>query len=373
MFRQSLPFVIAIAPLLGLALNFPAGATNAPKVTGPHSHDNLSIFFIHGKSAGGPVPLTLAEALDKGWAEVRETDTVSQLVIENKGNEAVFIQAGDIVKGGKQDRVVTASFTLEPKSKPVEVPVYCVEAGRWAPRGSEDSRTFSASAEMLPTREAKLAMMATASIPAAADLGAETLSIEPQANMDRAPSRIVQSNGQQARSGGGQTEVWRNVAEIQKKLSGKLKTKVNGAASESSLQLALENKELSAEQDRYVAALQAAGHGADDIVGYAIAINGKVMSADIYASNGLFRKLWPRLLKSAATEAISADHVKDARPTQPDEIVAFLAEDTASSAVDDPAISMPGVTRATRDGKDAYDTVTRMQDGTVLHRAKVKR
>ncbi len=91
---------------------------------------------------------------------MHETDTVSQLLVQNKGAEDVFIQAGDIVKGGKQDRVVTASFVLPAKSKETAVPVYCVEAGRWAPRGNEDSRKFSASAEMLPTKEAKLAMLA---------------------------------------------------------------------------------------------------------------------------------------------------------------------------------------------------------------------
>ena len=41
------------------------------------------------------------------------------------------------------------------------------------------------------------------------------------------------------------------------------------------------------------------------VIGYAFAINGKVNSADVYASHELFQKLWPKLLESSAVEAFS--------------------------------------------------------------------
>jgi hypothetical protein len=41
------------------------------------------------------------------------------------------------------------------------------------------------------------------------------------------------------------------------------------------------------------------------VIGYVFAINGKVNSADVYASSLLFRKLWPKLLRASAIEAIS--------------------------------------------------------------------
>jgi len=378
--KHAFHFAIAMAPLLGLAVAAASRAETPPNVTGPHTHDNLSVYFIHGPSTDGPVPLTLEEALAKNFVEVRETDTVSQLIIENKGKEAVFVQAGDIVKGGKQDRVVTASFTLDPGTKPVEIPVYCVEAGRWAPRGSEDSRKFSASAEMLPTREAKLAMMsATASIPR----------VEPPANPGLPPLPEQRASGPQERRGdrnieqrmvqtgsaqrpaSPQSEVWRNVSEIQAKLAGKLKAKVTASASETSLQLALENKELAAEQQRYIDALQDAGARGSDIVGYAIAINGKIASADVYASNALFRKLWHRLLKTAATEAISAEHDQAAKAPGTADVLAFLADDTGPES--DVSAPVPGVTRSTKETAEAHDTVTRAANGNFLHRAKVRR
>ena len=389
MLRHSILHVLAIAPLFGLAFAPAARADDPPKVSGPHTHENLSIYFVHGKSADGPVPLTLEEALAKGFVEVHETDTVSQLVVENKGREEVFVHAGDIVKGGKQDRVVTASFVLPAQSKKIEMPVYCVEAGRWAPRGAEDSRKFATSAEMLPTKEAKLAMMAapspsnlipTAGLSARADLPLDRAarredreqrtvdSAEPQQRAET-PSNSTESLTERGPAGG-QSEVWRNVAAIQEKLSMKLKKKVASEESQSSLQLALENKDLVAEQDRYVKALQAAGEAENDIVGYAIAVNGKIASADVYPSNALFKKLWPRLLKTAVTEAIGAEEVKDVKAPAMADVELFLAR--APEAKEETATPVDGFATTARAEAASYDTET-TRGGKFLHRSKVAR
>ncbi|MDO9384429.1 MAG: hypothetical protein Q7T86_16375 [Hyphomicrobiaceae bacterium] len=387
MLRQSILHVLAIAPLFGFAFAPAARADDPSKVSGPHTHENLSIYFIHGKSADGPVPLTLEEALAKGFVEVHETDTVSQLVVENKGREEVFVHAGDIVKGGKQDRVVTASFVLPAKSKKIEVPVYCVEAGRWAPRGAEDSRKFMTSAEMLPTKEAKLAMMAapgassqipTASLSARADprdRGVRRADREQRTVDNAEPQQPAETLSNSTDSltergpAGGQSEVWRNVAAIQEKLSMKLKKKVASDESESSLQLALEDKDLAAEQERYVKALQAAGEAGDDIVGYAIAVNGKIASADVYPSNALFKKLWPRLLKTAVTEAIGAEDVKDVKAPAMADVELFLARDDAKEETDAP---VAGISTTARASAASYDTET-TRGGQFLHRSKVAR
>jgi len=97
-------------------------------------HENLAIFFIHGKSAPGKVPLTLEEAMARRQVQVRETGNVNQLEIENLGNEEVFIQSGDIVKGGQQDRTLMVSLELPPKSVRVPIAASCGEQGRWSPR-----------------------------------------------------------------------------------------------------------------------------------------------------------------------------------------------------------------------------------------------
>lgn len=130
------------------------------RVSGPHAHDNLAVYFIHGTNAPGAVPLTLTEALAKGRVEVVETGQVNELKIENKGEEEIFIQAGDIVKGGRQDRVLMMSLLLQPRSGQVPIASFCVEAGRWSARSGEDSAKFAAASEAMPSRHALKVMAA---------------------------------------------------------------------------------------------------------------------------------------------------------------------------------------------------------------------
>src|SRR6185437_9869874 len=93
-----------------------------------------------------------------------------------------------------------------------------------------------------------------------------------------------------------QHKVWEEVARVQRTLSRKLAAPVASPQSASSLQLALENDKLKRAQEAYVATLQPAGQRESDIIGYVFAINGKLDSAEIYPSNALFRKMWPKLL-----------------------------------------------------------------------------
>jgi hypothetical protein len=251
-----------------------AATTDDYSVSEPVVHDNLAIYFVHGPSRAGPVPLTLAEALAQQTVEVREKGQVNELAIENKGNEEVFIQAGDIVKGGQQDRVLSVSLLLKPHSGLLDISAFCVEHGRWSARGNEDVRTFSSANASLPSRAAKLELAGVAS---------------PQSGADTVGKR--------------QAEIWNSVTAIQGKLSSKLGAPVAAASSRSSLQLALENGALERAQEDYVKALEPLGEKDDDIVGYVFAVNGRINSADIYPSNGLFKKMWPKLLRASATEA----------------------------------------------------------------------
>ena len=66
--------------------------------------------------------------------------------MENTGKDEVFVQAGDIVKGGQQDRVLSVDLLLPPRSGAVSIAAFCVEHGRWTARGNEDVRQFSSAA-----------------------------------------------------------------------------------------------------------------------------------------------------------------------------------------------------------------------------------
>ena len=155
----------AFLPLVASFVAFhPFGATlfaaDAPRLSGPIVHDNLAIYLVHGAATAGAVPLTLQEALAKGTVKVHETGSVNELTVENVGNDEVFVQAGDIVKGGRQDRVLSVDLLLPPRSGQVSIAAFCVEHGRWSGRGKEDARQFASAVDAMPSLKAKMAMRA---------------------------------------------------------------------------------------------------------------------------------------------------------------------------------------------------------------------
>ena len=311
----------SFAVLLLVASVASATADSAPvRVSGPVSHDNLAVYFVHGVSKPGPVPLTLQEALTKGVVRVSETGNVNTLAIENLGEQAVFVQAGDVVKGGQQDRTLTVSLVLPPKSGRIPIASFCVEHGRWSARGGEDVKSFASAGSAVPSREMKLAM--------------------------QAPMSAVAGNAS-SETGMRQQKVWDGVQREQRRLAKATGTDVRAPASATSLQLALENKKLAEIRTGYVAALKAAGEADDDIVGYVFAVNGKLNSAEVYELNGLFRKMWAKLLDASATEAIGhRDDPVTAAPA-PKAVTAFLNAPAAAKPSETPLNF--GVRRITRE------------------------
>ena len=343
MLRRSF-LTLASTTIIGLAGSFFSSALAGPddRIRGPVVHENLAIYFIRGQSQPGPVPLTLAEALTAKLVRVHETGQVSQLSIENLGDQEVFVQAGDIVKGGQQDRVLIVSLVLPPRSGRVSIGSFCVEQGRWSGRPGEDVKTFTTATAALPSREAKLRIAGTPSAPV--------------------PVRGV-APGQLPASP--QQGVWNAVAEVQQKLSRTLGAPVASPRSQTSLQLSLENEKLKEAQRAYVTALQAAGDQ-DDIIGYVFAINGKLNSADVYPSNGLFRKMWPKLLLASATEALGEKGKAAGEPPTTEAVSAFLAAAEAGKAEERKLNAHAQLER--RDGDKAlYVTATRA-DGRFVHR-----
>src|SRR5262245_62178636 len=127
-------------------------------VSGPYTHKNLTIFLLHGAGQSqGRSPLTLQEAMKRKLVVVRETGEVNRLTIQNRSNQDVFVQAGDIVKGGQQDRVLALDLIVPPKSGRIPIDAFCVEQGRWSRRGNEAVTAFSASDNGLASKDLKIA------------------------------------------------------------------------------------------------------------------------------------------------------------------------------------------------------------------------
>jgi len=109
------------------------------RVGARRGHGALHVFWLHASPAAAPLAVaTLEEARGRGELLISERDraTVPSLLVENRGKSHVLLLAGEILLGGKQNRVVTEDVLLPPLSGPVDLQVYCVEQGRWSGSGS---------------------------------------------------------------------------------------------------------------------------------------------------------------------------------------------------------------------------------------------
>ncbi len=337
-------FVATLVLLVGAPLGIVAWGSHAGQASqgkddyrleGPFTQGNLTVFLIHGKDKiKGETFITLQEALVQKKVIVRETRSVNELSIENISSQEVYVQSGDIVKGGQQDRMMAVDLILPPRSGRIPIAAFCVENGRWSQRGSEQVTVFNSSANVVASREVKLA----------------------------------------AKMKGSQGEVWREVSVAQDKLSANVGTRVNGNASPTSFQLALENKDVQANADGYIKTLANIVDGKPDVIGYVFAINGKVNSADVYASSALFKKLWPKLLKASAIEAVAELHRGEKFDApKPSDVKGFL-DDSSKGPEKQKDVSgrVQMVTRETEENV-FFETRDRAKSDTWVHRNYIKK
>lgn len=255
----------------------PGSPVSDYKLSGPYTYANLTIFLIHEPDQPNGKPLVpLQEAMERKTVIVHETSEVNELAIENVSQtEEVLVQAGDIVKGGQQDRVLAVDLIMPARSGNMPIAAFCVEEGRWQQRGQERAAQFNSSYDMAASKDLKMA-------------------------------------AKQAKS---QSGVWEEVGVAQSKLSRSVDADVRSNVSRSSLQLALENEKVQESTAAYVTKLSSIVEGKSDVIGYVFAINDKINSAEIYYSNDLFRKFWPKLLKTTAIEAVAERPLNENRQT----------------------------------------------------------
>jgi hypothetical protein len=201
---------------------------------------------------------------------------VNQLVLINNSKRPLLLLAGEIVTGGKQDRVIGKDRIVPAESDPVDLSVFCVEPGRWtAANGKEDFGT---------AREGMGAFMV-------------------------APA--VRSKAMVAKD---QQQVWDEVRKSQQAMATTEAVVVAGAApqveSTTSYARVMGNKEVQKEVDSVAEPLQRNYESVirqlrdKNAVGVVVAVNGEVVWADLFASSQLLQKYWPKLVRSYAAEAV---------------------------------------------------------------------
>src|SRR5215813_4714839 len=340
-------------------------------VSGPYSHKNLTIFLLHGADQRqDKTPLTLQEAMDRKMVVVHETGDVNNLAVENLSDEEVYVQSGDIVKGGRQDRVLALDLIVPPKSGKIQIASFCVEQGRWSGRGQEEAGQFASSKKVLNSKDLKIAAKHSASqgevwdkvAQSQAKLSAGVAAADPALVAMQDPpaqGRVAAGGGG---GGGGGTASARPAA-------GASGFSVASSLSSSSLQLSLENENLKQVVDDYVKKLSPIIEGKNAVIGYVFAINGQINSADVYSSSALFKKLWPKLIESSSTEAVGEfQKGKSYSQPQADAVKAFLMDSESGKADEKEVTSRVTSVKRETEKNLFFETRDRNRRKTWVHR-----
>ena len=188
------------------------------------------------------------------------------------------------------------------------------------------------------------------------------------ANFTLAEAQLATSSQKLAvRLSKSQAHVWNAGKMANQRLS--IRSGKAAEEAEDSYVLALEDPEVRKQLDSYVKALQGSIEDKPDVVGMVFAIDGKVSGAEIYATSKLFRKLWPRLLRSCAVEALTGRRKKRVSTEVDESDIRRVFQEVARYEVKTEK-RPEGTVVKVYDGKNAvlFDTE---KDGKLLHRQLV--
>jgi hypothetical protein len=281
------------------------------------THKNLTVFpVLADESTAGADLITLDEGLRSGAVTITELGAdgrsrtinrrrmsdsaeVNRLALTNKSGKALVLIAGEMILGGKQDRIVGHDCIIESSNTPVPLDVFCVEHGRWSGGAAfgENVARGGASGN---------GRGAGAGPGAGGGTGATAGMIAPMALPN------IREKAQAKKS---QDEVWTAVAET---------VTVNASSSlTGNLNSVYQDKRVNTKLDGYERAFKGRLSGGN-IVGVVVAVGDEIVSADVFAYHSLFRAYWPKMLKSYALEAVSTIRASAQQVSKTD-AEAFLA------------------------------------------------
>lgn len=281
------------------------------KLGAPIRYQNLTLFPVYDSAAKSQNRyLTMDEGLRFRSLKVREKQgggEVNHVLVTNAGRKPVYLMSGEVILGGQQDRVIGDDVIVPPQAKNMPVRVYCVEHGRWSGRRDFDSTAAAVAAPSLRNTAQEGAFMArVAEQPAAVN------------------GQPVQLMAQRA-SGRAQQEVWDKVAAKNRAFSvtpstGTYREVLNAKGGESAKSV-----------KRYISELNRRFPQGPKVVGAVAAVNGRVAASDVFGDPALFRKLWPKLLRSYASEAAeSANRKQPSRLLGSADAAKFVSEASSS-------------------------------------------
>jgi hypothetical protein len=322
--------------VISIAMFASAGVTNHEyKVLSPITRGNLSLFpIVGGPGANTTHLMTLDEGVRSGAVVVTEAGSlqglvrpgtryrqysgaeVNRLVLVNNSDRPLLLLAGEVVTGGKQDRVIGVDRIVPPKSDPIDLSVFCVEPGRWVASSEHFASMSSAMAQpsvRMPAMAARDQHQVWAHVASAnAGMAAATPMAGPVAG---GPIR------------GGTTsyaKVMQNP-EVEKKVAS-----------------------VAADYDGLLHELRKVG-----ATGVVVAVNGNITWADVFASTDLLERYWQKLIRSYAAESLTT--VRKSGEVDQKSAQAFIDRLQGTREVSE---TEPGIFRRTEITGDGYKVFT---------------
>jgi hypothetical protein len=317
----------------------------------PITSGNLTIFPVIARQAHDSGDfLTLDEGVRAGVVVITEANQVSplirrpgtrpqssggevnRLVLLNNSSRPLLLLAGEIVTGGKQDRVIGADRIVPPKSDPVDLSVFCVEPGRWVARSEKFS---SMGGQMAQPSVRRPAMDSKDQSEVWASVGAS----------NRAMAKAAPAASQTV-------EVTSSYA---------------GVMQDQAVHERIDKVAAPIQQDYQKVLRQLKDRRATGVV---VAIGGQIVWADIFANPDLLEAYWPKLVRSYAAEAVTSDAY--GRAPSIEAASNFIAQLSGTREVVE---TEPGVYRrseATGEGFKVFNIVSLLpKTNFVVHLAKM--
>lgn len=223
----------------------------------PVHYRNLTIFPVSlSKIEDRRNYLTLDEATRNGYLKITEIGegNVNEVWAHNKSKREIFLMAGEILTGSKQNRMVADDCLLPAYSK-IRLKVYCVEHGRWTKR----TETF----------------------------GSEGSAVHPMMR-------------DEAKASKSQERVWEEVD----RKAGSLGVP---SSPTKDFQSVMGDKEVRASSKPYVDHFYNIPKLKRNSIGVVVAVGDRIICADLFANPEIFNKLWRKLLDSYVVDAIDKD------------------------------------------------------------------
>lgn len=316
--------LIGITTLGGLAFvgSAPGSSSNVPlppseggwRLLDPVTYENISIFpVVTSAQQDTSAFLTLDEGLSSGDVIVSEQGAaglartrdsrrntppdytsgpaVNQLVLVNRGKRPLLLLAGELVSGGKQDRIIAKDRIVAPGAEPLPLDVFCVEHGRWS-SGSQ----FAASKTIVhPSVREQAALKQDQNDVWNAVRAGTTSRMATSASQPMPAPRVS---------------------------SGAIADTIASAAPTQSYAKIYESNRVGTSVEEFMAQLQkrfdksTSGLKGERVVGVVVAYGGEVAWSDIFASGDLFDHYWPKLLRSYAVEAVARPTLRETASTE---------------------------------------------------------